>query len=177
VFGALSDRIGRKNLMVVGNLLAAISFFPIYRAMQVVAHPLNEALMTLLIFIQVLFVTMVYGPIAAYLVEIFPARTRYTSLSLPYHLGNGIFGGLTAYIAFNIAVKANNMYLGLVFPCTVALMTATLGALYLRETSQIRIWAEIRGKGSSSGTGPHATREPTGPHRPPSGVHLVPPGA
>ena len=177
VFGALSDRIGRKNLMVVANLLAAISFFPIYRAMQFAAHPLNEALMTALIFVQVILVTMVYGPIAAYLVEIFPARSRYTSLSLPYHLGNGIFGGLTAYIATKIAVQANNMYLGLVFPCAVALMTAALGALYLRETSRIRIWAEVRGKGASSGTGPHATREPTGPHRPPSGVHLVPPGA
>jgi MFS family permease len=176
VFGALSDRIGRKNLMVVGNLLAAISFFPIYRAMQLVSNPLNEALMTLLVFVQVLMVTMVYGPIAAYLVEIFPARTRYTSLSIPYHLGNGIFGGLTAYIVANIALKANNIYLGLVFPCTVALITAALGALYLRETSKIRIWAEGRGKGSSSGTGPHA-REPTGSHRPPSGVHLVPPGA
>jgi len=176
VFGALSDRIGRKNLMVVGNLLAAISFFPIYRAMQVVSQPLNEALMTALIFVQVILVTMIYGPIAAYLVESFPARSRYTSLSLPYHLGNGIFGGLTAYIAFNIALKANNMYLGLVFPCAVALMTAALGALYLRETSKIRIWAEVRGKGSASGTGSHA-REPTGPHRPPSGVHLVPPGA
>jgi len=68
------------------------------------------------------------------------------------------------------------MYLGLVFPCAVALMTAALGALYLRETSKIRIWGEVRGKGSASGTGSHA-REPTGPHRPPSGVHLVPPGA
>src|SRR5215813_11445391 len=162
VFGALSDRIGRKNLMVVGNLLAAISFFPIYRAMQFAAHPLNEALMTVLIFVQVILVTMVYGPIAAYLVESFPARTRYTSLSLPYHLGNGIFGGLTGYIAANIAVKANNMYLGLVFPCAVALMTAALGALYLRETSKIRIWAEVRGKGTSSGTGPQPTRSSTG---------------
>ena len=176
VFGALSDRIGRKNLMVVGNLLAAISFFPIYRAMQIVSHPLNEALMTALVFLQVLLVTMVYGPIAAYLVESFPARSRYTSLSLPYHLGNGIFGGLTGYIATNIALKANNMYLGLVFPCTVALMTAALGALYLRETSRIRIWSEVRSKGAGSGTGPYSSREPTGPHRPPSGVHVVPPG-
>jgi len=177
VFGALSDRIGRKTLMVTGNLLAAISFFPIYRAMQAVSNPLNEALMTALVLVQVLLVTMVYGPIAAYLVESFPARSRYTCLSLPYHLGNGIFGGLTGYIATTIAVKANNMYLGLVFPCAVALITAALGALFLKETSRTRIWSEVRSRGTGSGSGPYPTREPTGPHRSPSGVHLVPPGA
>ena len=176
VFGALSDRIGRKNLMVVGNLLAAIGFFPIYRAMQVVSNPLNEVAMTALVFVQVLLVTMTYGPIAAFLVELFPARSRYVSLSIPYHLGNGIFGGLTAYLAAKLAVSANHKFIGLVFPCTVALVTAVLGALYLRETSRIRIWSEVRSKGSRTGSGPYSTREPTGPHRPPSGVHLVPPG-
>jgi len=175
VFGALSDQIGRKRLMVVGNLLAAISFFPIYRAMQIVSNPLNEAAMTVLVFVQVLLVTMTYGPIAAFLVELFPARSRYTSLSIPYHLGNGIFGGLTAYLASSIAVSANNKFVGLVFPCTVALITAALGALYLPETSRIRIWSEPR-RGTGSGSGPYPVREPTGPHRAPSGVHLVPPG-
>jgi len=175
VFGALSDVIGRKQLMVVGNLLAAISFFPIYRAMQMVSNPLNEVAMTALVFVQVLLVTMTYGPIAAFLVELFPARTRYVSLSIPYHLGNGIFGGLTLYLATRIAVGANNKFVGLAFPCTVALITAALGALFLPETSRTRIWAEVR-KPVGSGTGPYPTREPTGPHvRPPSGVDLVPP--
>ena len=177
VFGALSDIIGRKKLMVVGNLLAAIGFFPIYRAMQAVSNPLNETAMTALIFAQVLLVTMVYGPIAAYLVEVFPARSRYVSLSIPYHLGNGIFGGITGYVAASVAVKANNIYLGLVFPCVVALLTAIFGAFFLKETSKTRIWAEFK-KRPGSGTGPYPTREPTGPlDRPASGVHLVPPGA
>ena len=177
VFGALSDQIGRKKLMVTGNLLAFIGFFPIYRAMQVVSNPLNEVVMTALIFVQVILVTMVYGPIAAYLVELFPARSRYVSLSIPYHLGNGIFGGLTAYLVSKIAVSANNIYLGLAFPCFIALMTAVLGALFLKETHHTRIWAEVRNR-TGSGTGPYPTREPTGPQlRPPSGVHLVPPGA
>jgi MFS family permease len=175
VFGALSDQIGRKRLMVVGNLLAAIGFFPIYRAMQIVSSPLNEAAMTVLVFVQVLLVTMTYGPIAAFLVEFFPARARYTSLSIPYHLGNGIFGGLTAYLASTMAVSANNKFVGLAFPCTVALITAALGALYLPETSRTRIWAEVR-RGSGSGSGPYPVREPTGEYRAPSGVHLVPPG-
>ena len=175
VFGALSDQIGRKKLMVVGNLLAAIGFFPIYRAMQVLSNPLNEVAMTALVFAQVLLVTMTYGPIAAFLVELFPARSRYVSLSIPYHLGNGIFGGLTGYLASSIAVSANNKFVGLAFPCTVALLTAVLGALFLPETSRTRIWSELR-RSTGSGSGPYPVREPTGPHRAPSGVHLVPPG-
>src|SRR5215471_2968343 len=176
VFGALSDQIGRKRLMVVGNLLAAIAFFPIYRAMQIFSNPLNEVVLTVLVFAQVLLVTMTYGPIAAFLVELFPARSRYVSLSIPYHLGNGIFGGLTGYIAANIALSANNKFIGLAFPCTVALGTAIIGALFLPETYRIRIWAEVK-KGTASGSGPYPIHEPTGPHEhPPSGAHLVPPG-
>ena len=174
-FGALSDRIGRKQLMVVGNLLAAISFFPIYVGMQHFSKPLNEPAMAALILVQVLLVTMTYGPIAAFLVEFFPARSRYVSLSIPYHLGNGIFGGLIPYISSSISVSANNKFVGLAFPCFVALLTAGVGALFLPETSRIRIWAEVRRTGT--GSGPYPVREPTGEHSAPSGVHLVPPGA
>jgi MFS family permease len=176
IFGSLSDVIGRKKLMVVGNLLAAVLFFPIYRAMQMVSNPLNPVLMTGLIFVQLLLVTMTYGPIAAYLVESFPARSRYISLSIPYHLGNGIFGGLTGYLVNALSVNANNKFVGLAFPCGVALMTAVLGALLLKETHQVRIWSELKKK--DHGTGPHPTRPGTGPHpRPPSGVHPVLPPA
>ena len=175
VFGALSDQIGRKKLMVVGNLLAAIGFFPIYRAMQVLSNPLNEVAMTALVFAQVLLVTMTYGPIAAFLVELFPARSRYVSLSIPYHLGNGIFGGLTGDLASSIAVSANNKFVGLAFPCTVALLTAVLGALFLPETSRTRIWSELR-RSTGSGSGPYPVRSGGFAHRAPSGVHLVPHG-
>ena len=142
--GALSDRVGRKWIMMLGCLLAAVSYLPIYHAMQRAAGsnvvtttsqkdlatgattltpqtlvngvlvPAKEVLpyaglgslisspvawkLILLVFIQVFFVTMVYGPIAAYLVEAFPAKIRYTSLSLPYHIGNGVFGGLLPVI-------------------------------------------------------------------------------
>jgi MFS family permease len=176
IFGSLSDVIGRKKLMVAGNLLAAVLFFPIYRAMQLVSSPLNPVLMTALILAQVLLVTMTYGPIAAYLVESFPARSRYISLSIPYHLGNGIFGGLTGYLVNVLAFNTNNKFVGLAFPCAVALMTAALGAVLLKETHQVRIWGELKRK-DSHGTGPHPTRPGTGPHpRPPSGVHPVLPG-
>jgi MFS family permease len=174
-FGALSDRIGRKRLMVVGNLLAAISFVPIYVGMQKFSNPLNEAALAALVLVQVLLVTVTYGPIAAFLVEFFPARSRYVSLSIPYHLGNGIFGGLIPVIASSVSVSANNKFVGLAFPCFVALLTAGIGALFLPETSRTRIWAEVRRTGS--GSGPYPVREPTGEHRAPSGVHLVPPGA
>jgi hypothetical protein len=93
--------------------------------------------MTFLIFIQIFFVTMVYGPIAAFLVELFPTNIRYTSMSLPYHVGNGIFGGLTPYIASRIveASKASGSptyYLdGLWYPIAIASVSFIIGMLYL----------------------------------------------
>jgi hypothetical protein len=86
---------------------------------------------------------MVYGPIAAFLVESFPARIRYTSLSLPYHFGNGWFGGFTPYIATWIVAATGNRYAGLWFPIAVALITVAVGGALLRETHQNRIWHEL----------------------------------
>jgi MFS family permease len=143
VFGALSDRIGRKRIIMAGCLLAALTYIPIYHAMSQAAEPLNFWLLVALIFVQVLYVTMVYGPIAAFLVESFPARIRYTSLSLPYHFGNGWFGGFTPYIATWIVAATGNRYAGLWFPIAVALITVAVGGALLRETHQNRIWHEL----------------------------------
>ena len=143
VFGALSDRIGRKKIIMTGCLLAAVTYIPIYHAMSGAAEPLNFALMTSLIFVQVLYVTMVYGPIAAFLVESFPARIRYTSLSLPYHFGNGWFGGFTPVIATSIVAATGNRYAGLWFPIGVALITFVVGGLLLKETKDASIWHEL----------------------------------
>ncbi len=82
----------------------------------------------------VLYVTMVYGPIAAFLVELFPARIRYTSMSLPYHIGNGWFGGMLPLLATALVARAGNIYSGLWYPIGVALMTFVVGAVFLRET-------------------------------------------
>ena len=120
VFGALSDRIGRKKIIMAGCLLAAVTYIPIYHAMSAAADPMQFWALVGLIFIQVLYVTMVYGPIAAFLVESFPARIRYTSLSLPYHSGNGWFGGFTPVIATSIVAATGNRYAGLWFPIGVA---------------------------------------------------------
>jgi MFS family permease len=178
VFGALSDRIGRKKIMMAGCLLAALSYYPIYIGMEAAAgnnivrvestrNPVtgeikltpiaevngvasaapvapnpNLPLLIGLIFIQVLFVTMVYGPIAAYLVEAFPAKIRYTSMSLPYHIGNGVFGGLLPVIGLSICAATGNIYAGLLYPISIALITFVVGSLLLRETHSVRIWDE-----------------------------------
>ncbi|HEY4305025.1 MAG TPA: MFS transporter [Gemmatimonadaceae bacterium] len=143
VCGALSDRIGRKKIIMAGCLLAAVSYIPIYHAMSAMADPLNFWGLVGLIFVQVLFVTMVYGPIAAFLVESFPAKIRYTSLSLPYHFGNGWFGGFTPVIATWIVAKTGNRYAGLWFPISVAALTFVVGSLALRETKDSGIWHEV----------------------------------
>jgi MFS family permease len=144
VAGALSDRIGRKKIMMAGNLIAALSYYPIYQAMHAASQPLQPVKMTLLIFIQVIFVTMVYGPIAAFLVEAFPAKIRYTSLSLPYHIGNGWFGGFTPLIATAVVARTGHIYAGLWYPIAIALLTFIIGSLFLKESKDVRIWDEVR---------------------------------
>src|SRR6266478_134402 len=180
VFGALSDRIGRKWIIMAGCLLAVVTYIPIYKAMQQAAGnnvmgvvssknkvtgqinltamtvndsgaqvPAKEApspnvpILVLLVFIQVIYVCMVYGPIAAYLVEAFPAKIRYTSLSLPYHIGNGVFGGLVPLIGLSVIAQTGNIYAGLYYPVVVAALTFIVGSLFLRETRHVKIWKEM----------------------------------
>ena len=133
LFGSLSDRIGRKPIILTGCLLAALLYVPIYQGMMHFAEPFNQVVMVALVFVQVLLVTMVYGPIAAFLVELFPTRIRYTSMSLPYHIGNGVFGGLTPYVATLLVDKTGNIYAGLAYPITIAAMTFVVGLLLVKE--------------------------------------------
>jgi MFS family permease len=95
---------------------------------------INYPLVLLLLVILVLYVTMVYGPIAAWLVELFPPRIRYTSMSLPYHIGNGWFGGFLPTVAFALVALTGDIYYGLWYPITVAVITLVVGALFLPET-------------------------------------------
>jgi MFS family permease len=189
VFGWLSDKIGRKWIMMAGMLIAIVSYRPIYENMYQTTNlankvelsssnsmvnnvntvttvyadstiqqeiqktnPTNGAITTtikisinssdkqkliLLVFIQVLFVTMVYGPIAAFLVEMFPTKIRYTSMSLPYHIGNGVFGGLLPAVATYLATNAktagkSDWYLeGLWYPIGVAAVCLLIGVIYI----------------------------------------------
>ena len=205
-FGALSDRIGRKKIMMAGMLLGALFYVPIYHGMQAAANtevsklkkvivkgehepkltslnhegktiiprdkasvpankeavakgtavvpsePPNFPLLVLYIFLQMVFVTMVYGPIAAYLVEAFPAKVRYTSLSLPYHLGNGIFGGLLPLIGIYITASTLDLYAGLYYPIIVAAITFVVGSILLKETNDVKIWDELEAARAQPGT-------------------------
>jgi MFS family permease len=102
---------------------------------------INKPMMVLLLFILVLYVTMVYGPIAAMLVEMFPTKIRYTSMSLPYHIGNGWFGGLLPTTVFALVAFKGDIYYGLWYPIVVALVTFAIGALFVRETKDRDIYA------------------------------------
>jgi hypothetical protein len=97
-----------------------------------------------ILLILVVYVTMVYGPIAAMLVELFPTRIRYTSMSVPYHFGNGWFGGMLPTTAFAIVASTGNMFNGLWYPIVVAAMTFVIGMLFIRETKDVDIYARDR---------------------------------
>jgi len=141
-FGWLSDILGRKKVMMTGMIIAPLSYIPIYKAMVSYAgwdgvasvNP-NVTALTILIFIQVLFVTMVYGPIAAFLVELFPTKIRYTSMSLPYHVGNGVFGGLVPFIGTALVAQTGDIYAGLYYPIVIAIITFVVGTWFIVEKS------------------------------------------
>ena len=101
----------------------------------------NKPMLVLLLFVLVLYVTMVYGPVAAMLVEMFPTRIRYSSMSLPYHIGNGWFGGLLPTTVFALVAFNGNIYFGLWYPIIIAAVTFVIGGLFVRETKDNNIYA------------------------------------
>ena len=147
-FGKLSDRIGRKPIILTGCLLGALTYFPLYMAMYQVKNPamgaevslMQGALLVVIVLVQVLYVTMVYGPIAAFLVELFPTRIRYTSMSLPYHIGNGVFGGLVPFTATALVAATGNIYAGLIYPVAIASICFVVGLFFLPQTHHHRFW-------------------------------------
>ncbi len=224
VMGALSDKIGRKGIMLTGCLLALVLYYPIYgmkvavtnlsdparfqlaadgvrpigepkvnsiaadstkgiagaavtvrkevrsyadgttdtvtttdtlaagatESKQTVKHSIRfpsltsppAMTLTFLIFVQVFLVTMVYGPIAAFLVELFPTRIRYTSMSLPYHIGNGVFGGMVPFIGQLFYEKTKNPFAGLWFPMAICAMTLVVGMIFVRENRNVKMHEE-----------------------------------
>jgi MFS family permease len=145
VFGSLSDRIGRRPIMLAGFLLAVLTYIPVFTAFTTFKE--NPVILTLLVFYMVILVTMVYGPIAAFLVEIFPARIRYSSMSMPYHIGNGVFGGGVPFIATALAGAYPAIPLvGLYYPIGVAAIGVVVGFFGFRQTHLRKIWEEVGGK-------------------------------
>jgi len=143
-FGALSDKIGRRNIMTLGFALALITFWPIFTLLGTFKN--DPLVLTILVFYLVILVTMVYGPIAAFLVELFPARIRYTSMSLPYHVGNGVFGGLVPAAGASIAAITGVALSGLLYPMAIAAIGIVVSLVFIREpTHRIRIWDEVGG--------------------------------
>ncbi len=141
LFGWLSDKIGRKKIMLTGMVIAALTYIPIYQGMEhyaTLSDGPETTMLTVLVFIQVIYVTMVYGPIAAFLVELFPTHIRYTSMSLPYHIGNGVFGGLVPFIGTAIVASTGNHFAGLIYPICVALITALIGAIFIKEKRSVK---------------------------------------
>ena len=134
---ALSGEKTAKDAVLSGKLSAALKAAN-YPAKADMAK-FDKVTVVIILTYLVLLVTMVYGPIAAMLVEMFPTRIRYTSMSLPYHIGNGWFGGLLPTTAFAMVAATGDIYYGLWYPIVIALMTFVIGTLFLRDTKDVDI--------------------------------------
>ncbi|NTW97176.1 MAG: MHS family MFS transporter [Oscillochloris sp.] len=149
--GWLSDKIGRKWMILSSMALAALTYYSIYAAMAgfgpFIGNPADKLanpnyspfMLGVLVFVQMIYVTLAYGPIAAYLVEMFPTRIRYSSMSLPYHLGNGVFGGVVPLIGLIIIQASGDSLAGLYYSITIATICLIIGAIFLRDTKNVDI--------------------------------------
>lgn len=144
-FGWLSDQIGRKPVILGGMLLAAITYYPLYLWLGTVTQPgsINYPIAVFIIFILVCYVGMVYGPVGAFLAEFFPARIRYTSVSVPYHIGNGWGGGLVPFITSAAFAATGSIGYALIYPIVIPAVCFVLAVFLMPETRKISIWQPI----------------------------------
>jgi MFS family permease len=146
-FGSLSDRVGRKKIMLGGMALAALGYYPLFSWMSAIVAQegtmVNGAIfltwtgkleLAFICSLLVTFAAMAYGPIAAFLVELFPTKIRYTSLSIPYHFANGVFGGCAPFVATWLGAVTHSNFAGLFYPIALAALTVIVGMIYLPET-------------------------------------------
>jgi MFS family permease len=150
-FGWLSDQIGRKPVILGGMLLAAITYYPLYLWLGTVTQPgnINYPIAIFIIFILVCYVGMVYGPVGAFLAEYFPGRIRYTSVSVPYHIGNGWGGGLVPFITSSVFAATGSIGYALVYPIAVPAVCFVLALFLMPETRKISIWQPIEPRTAS----------------------------
>jgi len=150
-FGWLSDQIGRKPVILGGMLLAAITYYPLYLWLGTVTQPgnINYPTAIFIIFILVCYVGMVYGPVGAFLAEYFPGRIRYTSVSVPYHIGNGWGGGLVPFITSAAFAATGSIGYALIYPIAVPAVCFVLALFLMPETRKISIWEPIEPRTAS----------------------------
>jgi MFS family permease len=150
-FGWLSDIIGRKPVILGGMLLAAVTYYPLYLWLGSVTQPgnLNYPVAVFIIFILVCYVGMVYGPIGAFLAEFFPGRIRYTSVSVPYHIGNGWGGGLVPFITTAAYAATGSIGYALLYPILVPAVCFVLALFLMPETHKNSIWKPIEAQATT----------------------------
>src|SRR5947207_281487 len=151
LYGWLSDIIGRKPVILGGMLLAAVTYYPLYLWLGSVTHPgnINYPVAIFIIFILVNYVGMVYGPVGAFLAEFFPSRIRYTSVSVPYHIGNGWGGGLVPFITSAAFAATGSIGDALIYPIAVPAVCFVIALFLMPETRKISIWQPIEPRTAS----------------------------
>jgi len=144
LFGWLSDHIGRKPVILAGFLLAAVTYYPLYSWLGAATKPgaVNYPVAVIIVAILVAYVGMVYGPIGAFLAEYFPSRIRYTSVSVPYHIGNGWGGGLVPFITTAAYAATGSLAYALIYPIAVPAICFVLSLFLMPETRTMKIWEE-----------------------------------
>jgi MFS family permease len=144
-FGWLSDHIGRKPVILGGFLMAAVTYYPLYVWLGSVTQPsnVNYPVAIIIMAIMVAYVGMVYGPIGAFLAEYFPGRIRYTSVSVPYHIGNGWGGGLVPLITASAYAATGSLAVALIYPIALPAVCFILSLFLMPETRHISIWKPI----------------------------------
>src|SRR5438309_2268173 len=143
-WGWLSDKVGRKPIILGGMALASLTYYPLYSALGVYADPknVNYAMSILIVVILVNYVGMTYGPIGAFLAEFFPSRIRYTSVSVPYHIGNGWGGGLVPIVTTSMYLSTGSVGYALIYPIVVPAVMFLIAIFVMPETRKHSIWTE-----------------------------------
>ena len=143
-WGWLSDKVGRKPIILGGMALASLTYYPLYTALGNYANPgsVNYPMAILIVVILVNYVGMTYGPIGAFLAEFFPSRIRYTSVSVPYHIGNGWGGGLVPIVTTSMYLSTGSVGYALIYPIVVPAVMFLIAIFVMPETRKHSIWEE-----------------------------------